>query len=243
MTNTTGFGSLGVIRQYRPVGGPEFIDRTDEFHRADTSYLQSREAAMSRVVVSEFLTLDGVMQAPGGSEEDRSDGFEHGGWQGPYFDQAAGDAVDEAMASTGGFLLGRKTYEIFAGYWPSAPDETEPIRGQLNSLPKFVASKTLDEPLSWSNSTLIKGDVAQGVAELKERPGEDLLVFGSGHLVQTLIEHSLVDEYRLQINPIVLGSGKRLFRDGNPKTPLRLVDSNTSDTGVLLLTYRPADKE
>lgn len=197
---------------------------------------------MSRVVVSEFLTLDGVMQAPGGADEDRDGGFEHGGWQGPYLDDLAGSAVGEAMASTGGLLLGRKTYEIFAGYWPTATDEAD-IARQLNSLPKFVASTTLEEPLSWSSSKLIKGDVGKGVAELKEQPGKDLLVFGSGDLVQTLMEHDLVDEYRLQINPIVLGSGKRLFREGSTKTGLRLADSKTSSTGVLLLTYRPEDKE
>lgn len=197
---------------------------------------------MRKVVVSEFLTLDGVMQAPGGADEDRAGGFEHGGWQGPYFDALAGSAVGEAMASTGGLLLGRKTYEIFAGYWPTATDEPD-TASQLNSLPKFVASTTLEEPLAWSNSRLIKGDVGKGVAELKDQPGKDLLVFGSGDLVQTLMERELVDEYRLQINPIVLGSGKRLFREGIAKTGLRLVDSKTSSTGVLLLTYRPENKE
>jgi dihydrofolate reductase len=197
-----------------------------------------------RLVVSEFLTLDGVMQAPGGEDEDREGGFEHGGWQGPYFDDLAGEAVDKGMATTSALLLGRRTYEIFAGYWPkSTAEENREIAAQLNSLPKYVASMTLEEPLGWENSTLIKGDVAEGVRELKQQPGDDLRVFGSGDLVQTLIEHGLVDEFQLLIHPIVLGSGKRLFREGNPKTPLTLVDSTTSGTGTLILSYRPAGKQ
>jgi dihydrofolate reductase len=191
---------------------------------------------MARIVVSEFLSLDGVMQAPGGEDEDRSGGFEHGGWQGAFFDDAAGQAISEVMAKTDGFLLGRKTYDIFAGYWPTAKDEPAE---QLNSQPKYVVSTTLEEPLEWNNSSLIKDDVPNQLAKLKELPGRDILVFGSGDLVQTLMEHDLVDEYRLQVYPLVLGSGKRLFRDGNPKTGLRLVDSTISDTGTLIVTYAP----
>jgi dihydrofolate reductase len=195
-----------------------------------------------RVVVSEFMTLDGVMQAPGGAEEDRSGGFELGGWQGAYWDDLAGKAVDEGLAQTEGLLLGRRTYDIFAAYWPNATDpEDAAAAGILNGLPKYVASTTLEEPLEWEKSTLIKGDVPSGVARLKEQAGKDLRVFGSGELAQTLMAHGLVDEYQLQINPVVLGSGRRLFREGGPRMPLTLVDSTTTGTGVLILTYRPAE--
>jgi dihydrofolate reductase len=197
---------------------------------------------MSKLVVSEFLTLDGVMQAPGYPDEDRSGGFEHGGWQMPLFDDAARSAISEAMAGTGGLLLGRVTYEIFAGYWPSAPAD-EPLAWTINSLPKHVVATTLQEPLGWNNSSLIKGDVAEEVAKLKQEPGKDLQVIGSGALVQTLLQHDLVDEFRLMINPIVLGTGKRLFRDGSAKTSLRIVDSMTSSTGVLIVTYQPERKD
>jgi dihydrofolate reductase len=200
-----------------------------------------RRKAMRKVIVSEFLTLDGVMQAPGDPDEDRSGRFEHGGWQMPYFDDAAGSEVSKVMAATGGFLLGRVTYEIFAGFWPSAPAD-DPLTETINSLPKYVASTTLEEPLKWNNSTLIKGDVAKAVAELKEEPGKDLQVIGSGELVQTLMRHDLVDEYRLMINPVVLGTGKRLFREGIPTIPLRLVEGTTSSTGVFIATYEPAEK-
>lgn len=195
---------------------------------------------MRKVIVSTFLTLDGVMQAPGGADEDRSGGFEHGGWRMPYFDEVAGNAVGEAMASSGGFLLGRKTYEIFAGFWPSAPDDDQ-AAAMMNNLPKFVVSTSLKEPLQWSNSTLIKGDIAEEIAKLKQQPGQDLQVVGSGELAQTLMQHSLVDQYHLLIHPIVLGSGKRLFREGNAAIPLKLVDSKTSSTGVLILTYQPGE--
>lgn len=197
---------------------------------------------MRKVIVSEFLTLDGIMQAPGGSDEDLEGGFEHGGWQMPYFDDVAGSAVDEGFAAAGGLLLGRKTYEIFAGYWPNQPAD-DPFVGTMNSMPKFVASRTLEEPLKWQNSTLLTGDVAEEVTKLKEQPGGHLMVIGSGDFAQTLMQHGLVDELALMVHPLVLGSGKRLFRDGNPRTPLRLVDSKTSGTGVLILTYEPAEKE
>jgi dihydrofolate reductase len=194
------------------------------------------------LIVSEFLSLDGVMQAPGATEEDRSGGFEHGGWQMPYFDEAAGNAISEGMAIAGGFLLGRRTYELFAGFWPSQPDD-DPIAATLNSLPKYVASTTLQEPLEWRNATLLKGDVAEAVATLKRQPGKDLHVIGSGELAQMLMRRDLIDEYRLMLHPLILGNGKRLFRDGNPRTALRLVDSTTSSTGVLILTYRPAGEQ
>jgi dihydrofolate reductase len=192
---------------------------------------------MRRVIVSEFLSLDGVMQAPGNTDE----GFQYGGWQRPYFDDVMGAVVDKGLKAAGGLLLGRRTYDHFAGYWPSAPEEQEPEL--MNDLPKFVASTTLKEPLAWSNSALLKGDVAGEVAELKERSGGDLIVLGSGELAQTLMRHNLVDEYRLMVHPVVLGTGKRLFRDDGSRRLLRLVDSTTTGTGVLLLTYRPAQSE
>jgi len=194
-----------------------------------------------KVIVSEFLSLDGVMQAPGDPDEDRSDGFEHGGWEMPYFDDAAGSAIAEGMGGSDGFLLGRRTYEIFAAFWPSAPDD-DPFAATMNGLPKYVASTTLEEPLEWNNSRLIKGDIAEQIAKLKAQPGKDLQVIGSSDLVQTLMEHDLVDEYRLMINPIVLGSGRRLFKDGSAKTALRLVDSKTTSSGVVILTYQAAGK-
>jgi dihydrofolate reductase len=197
---------------------------------------------MRKVIISEFLTLDGVMQAPGGSDEDREGGFQHGGWQMPYFDDAAGSAVDEGFATAGGLLLGRKTYEIFAAYWPNQPAD-DPFVSTMNSLPKFVASTTLEEPLKWENSTLLKGDVAQEVAKLKEESGGNLLVIGSGDFAQTLIQHDLVNEFQIMVHPLVLGSGKRLFREGSSKRPLRLVDSKTTSTGVLIATYEPTEEQ
>jgi dihydrofolate reductase len=192
---------------------------------------------MRKVIVSEFVSLDGVMQAPGHLDEDRDGGFEQGGWQVPYFDDVMGSAVDKGLRTAGGLLLGRRTYEHFAGYWPAAPEDQEPEL--MNDLPKFVASTSLEEPLAWSNSTLLKGDVAVEVAKLKDRSGGDLFVLGSGELAQTLMRDNLVDEYQLMVHPLVIGSGKRLFRDGDSRKPLRLVDSTTTGTGVLLLTYRP----
>jgi dihydrofolate reductase len=195
---------------------------------------------MRKVIVSEFLTLDGVMQGPGGADEDRRDGFEHGGWQMGYMDEVAGKAVDEGINAAGGLLLGRRTYEIFAAYWPNATEpEEKPLADKLNSMPKHVASRTLKEPLEWENSTLLAGDVAEAVAKLKEESGGNLHVIGSGDLAQTLMKHDLVDEYQLQVSPIVLGTGHRLFRDGSPMTRLRLVDAKTSGTGIQILRYQP----
>jgi dihydrofolate reductase len=196
---------------------------------------------MRKVVVSEFLTLDGVMQAPGLPDEDRSGGFEHGGWWIPFSDEIAGNAITEALGATSGLLLGRRTYEIFAGYWPTAPAE-EPLAEIINTLPKYVVSTTLEEPLAWNNSHLIKGDVAEEVAKLKQETGKDLQVIGSGELVQTLMQHDLIDEYRLMITPLVLGTGKRLFREGIAKDSLQLIDSETSSTGVLIATYQPSER-
>jgi dihydrofolate reductase len=197
---------------------------------------------MAKVIVTEFLTLDGVMQAPGGPDEDREGGFEHGGWIMPLFDEAMGKAVNDVTERTGGYLLGRKTYEIFAAYWPTAPAE-EPLADTINKLPKYVASTTLKDPLEWNNSWLVKGDVAGEVARLKRDTEKDLQVVGSGELVQTLIRSGLVDEYLLMVSPIVVGTGKRLFREGLPRTGLRLVGSTASSTGVVIATYAPDRSE
>ena len=192
---------------------------------------------MRKLTVSEFVSLDGVMQAPGGADEDTEGGFRHGGWQMGYFDDVAGERIGASMAQTGAFLLGRRTYEIFASYWPTQSDD-DPFARILNGLPKYVASTTLGEPLAWRNSTLLQGDVAKAVAELKEGEGGNIVVLGSGGLVQTLYENDLVDEYALMIHPIVLGSGKKLFREV-PRKPLKLADSVTTSTGVVMATYMP----
>jgi dihydrofolate reductase len=193
---------------------------------------------MRTLVVIEFLSLDGVMQAPGSPDEDTEGGFQHGGWQMPYFDDVLGNAATEGMAGTDTYLFGRKTYEIMAAFWPTAPDD-DPYAGHLNSTPKYVASTTL-QSAEWQNSTVIKGSVPGELAKLKEQPGKSIAVLGSGELVQTLIENDLVDEYSLMVFPIVLGSGKRLFRDTGQTRSLHLVDSKTTSTGGLILTYRPA---
>jgi dihydrofolate reductase len=191
---------------------------------------------MLRVI--EFLSLDGVMQAPGSPEEDTEGGFRHGGWQRPYFDDVLGATAAAGMAATDTYLFGRKTYEGMAAHWPTVGDE-DPYARHLNSTPKYVASRTLKE-LEWEGSTLIEGDVGEAVAALKERPGGNIAVLGSGELVQTLVEHDLVDEYFLGVYPIVLGGGKRLFREHDRARRLTLVDSKTTGTGGVLLTYRPA---
>ena len=191
---------------------------------------------MSKVVVFTNLTLDGVMQAPGRPDEDRRGGFEHGGWATPY---AAMAQAGNSMANTGALLLGRRTYEDFYAVWPNRTDN--PYTAVLNNTQKYVASTTLEEPLSWSNSTLLKGDAAEAVARLKEEPGKDLVVMGSGELVQSLMRRNLVDEYVLLIHPLVLGSGRRLFADGGAFAALRLVDTKTTNNGVVIAIYQPAE--
>jgi dihydrofolate reductase len=195
---------------------------------------------MRKVIVNEFMSLDGVAQAPGGADEDTSGGFAHGGWHMRYMeDELAQRWVLESIVEAGGFLLGRRTYEIFAAYWPNAPEEEQVIAEPLNTKPKYVASRTLTEPLDWQNSMLVAGDVAAAVAALKQEVGGDLHVIGSTELVQTLIEHDLVDEFRLMIDPVLLGGGKRIFRDGVSLRPLRLVDGQVASTGAILATYAP----
>jgi dihydrofolate reductase len=193
---------------------------------------------MPKIVVNAFLTLDGVMQAPGGPDEDRGGGFEYGGWSFPYGDQDFGAAMTGWFGHASAFLLGRHTYQIFAGYWPAVTDPGDPIAGPLNALPKYVASTTLTS-LDWSGASLLSGDVAQAVARLKEEPGDELQVHGSGGLAQTLIEHDLVDEYRLLTYPVHLGTGRKLFRDGTRAGALRLTTTSTTSTGVVVATYVP----
>jgi dihydrofolate reductase len=194
---------------------------------------------MRKVIVNEFLSLDGVAQAPGAADEDTTGGFEHGGWHMRYFDDLSQKWVLEGLTQAGGFLLGRRTYEIFAAYWPNAPEEEQVVARPLNTLPKYVASTTLTEPLEWQNSTVLQGDVAQAVTALKREDGADLHVIGSTNLVQTLIEHDLVDEFRVMIDPVTLGGGKRIFRDDGALRPLRLVDGQVTTTGAFLATYAP----
>jgi len=193
---------------------------------------------MRTLRVIEFLSLDGVMQAPGDPQEDTEGGFRHGGWQRPYFDDVLGASAAQGMAATDAYLFGRKTYEKMAAYWPRVSDD-DPYARHLNSTPKHVASTTLTH-VDWDKTTLLEGDVPQAVAALKEEPGEDIAVLGSGQLVQTLTEHDLVDEFSLVVYPILLGSGKRLFRDSEQARRLTLIDSQTTGTGGVMLTYRPA---
>jgi dihydrofolate reductase len=193
---------------------------------------------MRKLVVGTFVTVDGVMQAQGGPDEDREGGFEHGGWSFVYWDGVMGERITAWTLQAGALLLGRKTYEIFAAYWPHVGDE-DPVAAKLNSVPKYVASRTLDE-VTWNNSTVIRGDVAEAVAGLKEEPGDEIQVTGSGALVQTLMEHDLVDEYRLWVFPVVIGEGKRLFGRGTIPGALTLVGTETSSTGVVIHRYERA---
>lgn len=191
---------------------------------------------MRKLIVTEFLSLDGVYQAPGDPNEDREGGFEHGGWQMPYVDEVLIGEAAAGMADTDAQLFGRRTYEIMASYWPNAPAD-DPYARHLNSVQKYVASRTL-RTADWQNTTVLDGDVPEQVRELKERPGKNITVLGSGNLVRTLAKHDLVDVYWLAVYPIALGRGKRLF-EGDRVHKLRLVDSKPTTTGGLLLTYHP----
>jgi dihydrofolate reductase len=190
---------------------------------------------MRRVVVFEHLTLDGVMQAPGRADEDRRGGFEHGGWA-TLWDPVIASVAAKSMASRPALLLGRRTYEDFYGFWPQQTDN--PFTEVLNISQKYIASRTLEEPLPWSNSRLLAGEAAEAIAALREQPGSDFVVLGSGELVQTLMRHGLVDEYVLLIHPLVLGSGRRLFSDTGARAALRLVDAKASPSGVVIASYR-----
>lgn len=188
-----------------------------------------------RLVVGAFLTLDGVMQAPGGPDEDRAGGFDHGGWSVDHWDERMGEVMDEQFATVDALLLGRKTYEIFAGHWPHVGDE-DPMAAKLNAMRKYVASRTLDD-VSWTNSTLLSGDVVSAVEALKRDGDETVLVQGSHDLLQTLLGTDLVDEFWLWLFPVVLGRGKRLFDDGAAPVGLELTQAETSSTGVQMLRY------
>jgi dihydrofolate reductase len=193
---------------------------------------------MRKLIVTTFLTLDGVMQAPGGPEEDQSGGFAHGGWLVNNWDDQMGELKSEEFSVPFDLLLGRRTYEIFAGYWPHHPEEA--YAKPLNDATKYVASRSRPS-LDWGPALLLEGDAAEGVAALKENDdGPELQVHGSGNLAQTLIRHGLVDEYHLWVFPLVLGEGKRLFADGTIPAALRLVDSKVFTTGVFVGTYEPA---
>lgn len=192
---------------------------------------------MGKVVVINHVTLDGVVQGPGRVEEDTRDGFSQGGWAAPRTDEVMMEAVGARMGEGNRFLLGRRSYEGMLGYWNTTES---PFKEALNSAEKYIASRTLQEPLPWPNSRLLHGDVGAAVEQLKRQPGSDLHVMGSGELVQTLLRHGLIDEFLLMIHPLVLGSGRRLFPDGGVPASLQLVDSRPTTTGVILATYRAA---
>ena len=185
---------------------------------------------MRKIVTGAFVSLDGVMQAPGGPDEDREGGFAHGGWQAPFFDDVGGRLVTEGLADADGFVLGRKTYDIFANYWPKITDPNNPIATALNSRPKYVVSRSLDR-VTWNNASLIKGDVVAELRKLRQQPGRTVHTWGSTDLLQTLLKNDLIDEYRLFIFPVVLGSGKRLFGSGTVPVALSQVESVTTGKG------------
>jgi dihydrofolate reductase len=196
---------------------------------------------MARISTFTFVTLDGVMQAPGRPDEDTRGGFGHGGWGARYADDVMAEVAAEGMAREGAMLFGRRTYEDFHGFWPNAP-QPNPFTDVLNRRQKYVASRTLNEPLPWENSTLLEGDAGDSVAELKRSSDLDLVILGSGDLIRTLMRHDLIDEYVVLIHPLVLGTGRRLFEDGGPPAMFELVDSKPSTTGVIIATYRPAER-
>lgn len=191
---------------------------------------------MRKLVVGTLVTLDGVMQAPGGPDEDREGGFSHGGWLVPYFDEKFLQIMTAWAKQAGAFLLGRKTYEMFAASWPKSTDPADEIAVALNTLPKFVASRTLDK-LAWNNSHLLKGDVVDEVAKLKQQEGGELQVHGSSVLLQTLLQHNLIDTLRIWQFPVVLGAGKRLFGAGTMPCSFRLVERQEIATGAVFHVY------
>ena len=194
---------------------------------------------MRKVIVYEWMSADGVVQAPGAPDEDTDGGFQYGGWHLPYFDDISRNWVVDNLTSAGGFLFGRHTYENFAGHWPKASEEEQVLARPLNTLPKYVASTTLTEPLQWENATLLQGDVAEAVTALKRQDEADLVVLGSTELVGTLLAHNLVDEFRIMIDPILLGGGKRFLHDDGVLRRLRLVENQVTvtTTGAILATY------
>jgi len=201
--------------------------------------MAGRVSKMRRIVVSEFVSLDGVMQAPGGREEDTSGSFKHGGWSFKFHDDQVPKYKLDELSASDALLLGRKTYQIFAGYWPKAKDDAG-FADKMNNMTKHVVSTTLKK-VDWNNSKLIKTNVPEEVRKLNKQPGKDVLVYGSGKLVTTLLQHDLVDELRLMVYPVVLGSGRRLLGDhAEPLKPLKLAESKTFPSGIVLLSYHPA---
>jgi dihydrofolate reductase len=198
---------------------------------------------LRRLIVDEWMSLDGVIQAPIGADEDRAGGFVHGGWHARFFDDLSRDWVAAGINAAGGFVLGRRTYLSLASYWPHASVEEQIVAQPLNTLPKYVASTTLHEPLAWQNSRLLRGDLAAAVAALKDEDGADLHVIGSSGLVHKLAAEDLIDEYRLMVDPVLLGGGKRAFHDDGRMRLLRLVDCRQTSTGALLLTYTRVDSD
>jgi dihydrofolate reductase len=193
---------------------------------------------MSKIIVFNSVTLDGVMQAPGRPDEDRRGGFSHGGWGAPYADEVTGKLAAEGMQSTGAMLLGRRTYEDLLQHWNKAGG---PFKNMLNNTPKYVASTTLKEPLPWPNSSLLEGELTKAVAALRKKDGKDIVILGSGDVVRKLLAKQLVDELILLIHPLVLGDGQRLFDDGGPGAVFELADTRTTTTGVIAATYRRTD--
>jgi dihydrofolate reductase len=199
-----------------------------------------------KLTVQTFLTLDGVMQAPGGAEEDPSDGFTHGGWQAPFSDPAIGEFVTELNSHASAFLLGRRTFDIFRGHWPDQTDPTDTIATAINSLPKYVVSNSRREAdARWrgehpDTGHLVTGDVVAAIQALKDEPGDELQIWGSATLLQTLLQHELVDRFRLMTFPLVVGSGRRLFNAGIRPATMRPVDLTVTDLGTVIGTYEPA---
>jgi dihydrofolate reductase len=196
-----------------------------------------KDVRMRNVVAVEWMSLDGVVQAPGHPDEDRDGGFSHGGWHLQYFDDESRRWVEEGYGRAGGFIFGRRTYENLAAYWPNASKEEQSIARPLNTLPKYVASRSPMEPLEWHNSSRLEGDVAGAVAALKKEEGGDLHLVGSSELARTLIEADVVDGYRLMIDPLFLGGGKRFFADDGTLRSLQLVERSVTSTGAILATY------
>ena len=192
-----------------------------------------------QLTVTTFVTIDGVMQSPGAPQEDPRDGFELGGWLPPHFDEATGQYMNEVFDAADAFLLGRITYQAMAGFWPQVTDPANRVAAQLNSLPKHVATATLTD-LPWSGAVPLRGDIPERVAELKRAPGRELQIHGSGALARSLMPHGLIDAYRLVIFPVVLGRGQRLFADGAPPATMRLVDTRSTGSGVVMHTYEAA---
>jgi dihydrofolate reductase len=196
-----------------------------------------RRPRMRKVIANEWMTLNGVVQAPSYPDEDVTGGFRHGGWHSRYLDEQAMDWVVGNICGAGGYLLGRGTYENFAAHWPTAPREQQALAEPLNRLPKYVASMTLDEPLHWSGAMLLRGELGTAVRALKAEEGSDLHLIGSPGLFQSLLGQGLIDELRVMIDPVVVGDGKRLFGDDGSQHPLRLADSQVTSTGAIIATY------